>query len=100
MVAINEFVKTSIAVTRENGFVRSGMDVVDEIEIYQGKENRLTMNQTYSKEFKCTYLIHWFPFDTQVSLELQWMTFMSSFYVNFYSKWEFNENLLNSFKIK
>ena len=42
------------------------MDVVDEIEIFKGSDNKLTMNQTYSKEFHCTYLIQWFPFDTQV----------------------------------
>ena len=65
-VTINEMVKTTIFVRREGSFVRSGMDVVDEIEIYKGKENGLTMIQTYSKEFQCTYLIQWFPFDTQV----------------------------------
>ena len=24
------------------------------------------MNQTYSKKFHCTYLLHYYPFDTQV----------------------------------
>ena len=65
-VTINDGVKTTIAVTREGNFSRSGMDVVDEIEIFEGKDNRLTMNQTYSKEFQCTYLIQWFTFDIQV----------------------------------
>ena len=63
---ILDMVKTTMAVTREGPFKRSGMDVADEIEIFSGHENKLTLNQTYSKEFQCTYLIQWFPFDTQV----------------------------------
>ena len=34
--------------------------------MFQGEENTLTMNQTYSKEFQCLYLLHRYPFDTQV----------------------------------
>ena len=26
----------------------------------------ITMNQTHSKTFHCTYLLHYYPFDTQV----------------------------------
>ena len=25
----------------------------------------ITMNQTHSKKFHCTYLLHYYPFDTQ-----------------------------------
>ena len=39
---------------------------MDEVEIFEGRENRITMVQTYSKKFHCTYLLHNFPFDTQV----------------------------------
>ena len=70
-VKITESVETSMAVTREGKLIRSDMKSADEIEIFMGQENKITMNQTYSKTFKCTYLIHWFPFDTQVSLR-QW----------------------------
>ena len=70
-VTISDAVKTTIYATREGNFIRSGMEIVDEIEIFKGKENRLTMIQTYSKEFQCTYLIHWFPFDTQVDILIQ-----------------------------
>ena len=59
--------KTTVAITREGGFTRSTMDVADEIEIFLGSENRLTLNQSYTKEFHCTYQLHWFPFDTQVT---------------------------------
>ena len=40
---------------------------MDEVEIFEGRENRITMVQTYSKKFHCTYLLHDSPFDTQVS---------------------------------
>ena len=29
----------------------------------------ITLNQTHSKKFHCTYLLHYYPFDTQVSKE-------------------------------
>ena len=58
--------KTDITVTREGDFVRSGLDVADEIEIFSGSENRLTMRQTYTKTFQCQYQLHHYPFDTQV----------------------------------
>ena len=60
-------IKSEISVSREGSFTRSGPEVVDEIELFEGKENRITMNQTHSKEFHCTYLLHYFPFDTQVN---------------------------------
>ena len=30
----------------------------------------ITMNQTHSKKFHCTYLLHYYPFDSQVNLTL------------------------------
>ena len=36
-----------------------------QIEIFKGQENMITMNQTHSKKFHCTYLLHYYPFDTQ-----------------------------------
>ena len=44
---------------------------MDEVEIFEGRENRITMVQTYSKKFHCTYLLQNYPFDTQVGLNLQ-----------------------------
>ena len=61
-----EKVKSKASVTREGTFQRSPREVADEIEIFKGSENKITLNQTHSKEFHCTYLIHYFPFDTQV----------------------------------
>ena len=28
----------------------------------------ITMNQTHDKKFHCTYLLHYYPFDTQVNI--------------------------------
>ena len=37
-----------------------------QIEIFKGEENIITLNQTHSKKFHCTYLLHQYPFDKQV----------------------------------
>ena len=58
---------TRVTVTREGNFVRSSLEVVDETEIYTGAENRLTMNQTYTREFQCVYKLQRYPFDSQVT---------------------------------
>ena len=43
---------------------------MDEAEIFEGAENRLTMNQTYTWEFQCKYQLQRYPFDTQVNKKL------------------------------
>ena len=58
---------TRVTVTREGNFTRSGIEKVDEAEIFEGAENRLTMNQTYTWEFQCKYELQRYPFDTQVT---------------------------------
>ena len=57
---------TTMTVTREGEFVRSPIQVTDEIEIFSGSTNRLTMRQTYTKTFQCQYQLSNYPFDTQV----------------------------------
>ena len=58
---------TDVTVTREGNFTRSGVDELDEAEIFEGAENRLTMYQTYTREFQCNYELQHYPFDTQVT---------------------------------
>ena len=49
------------------------------IEIFKGKENIVTMSQTHSKKFHCTYLLHYYPFDTQIcKVDLQVEEFVKS----------------------
>ena len=57
---------TMVTVTREGDFMRSAIEDVEEVEIFEGAENRLNMDQTYTWEFQCTYLLQRYPFDTQV----------------------------------
>ena len=58
---------TRVTVAREGNFTRSGIEEVDEAEIFEGAENSLTMNQTYTWEFQCKYELQRYPFDTQVN---------------------------------
>ena len=58
---------TTVTVTREGNFIRSPATSVDEMELFRGSENTLTMNQSYTKEFRCSYNFQYFPFDTQAS---------------------------------
>ena len=57
---------TRVTITREGNFGMSGIEEVDEAEVFEGAENRLTMNQTYTLEFQCQYELQRYPFDTQV----------------------------------
>ena len=70
VVQLEEGTKTTVTVSRQGDFTRSGVEVADEIEVFEGGENKLTMNQTYSKKFQCEYQLHRYPFDTQVPLLL------------------------------
>ena len=62
---ITEWV-TRVFVVKEGNFTRSGLDEVDESEIFEGDENTLMMTQTYTHEFQCKYKLQQYPFDTRV----------------------------------
>ena len=70
--------RSTVFINRESGFQRSGIEIADEIEIFPGALNKLTIGQTYSKKFHCTYLLHYFPFDTQVPYFLDILIFQSN----------------------
>ena len=57
---------TPISVIREGSFTRSGLEVVDETEIFNGEENTLSMQQVYTWQFQCQFNLKDYPFDTQV----------------------------------
>ena len=59
--------KSRLKISREGSFSRSGVDVVDEIEVFEGSENPVILMQAYTKVFKCEYHLATFPFDTQVA---------------------------------
>ena len=55
-----------MTITREGNFTRSPVNVLEEINIFEGHQNRITFQQVYSKTFKCVYQLQLYPFDTQV----------------------------------
>ena len=60
--------ETEVIVRREEkDGVMSGLEHVEEREIFKGSENSLVMNQTYTRTFQCNYKLSHYPFDTQVS---------------------------------
>ena len=61
---------TSVTITRLGDFKRSGRNILDEIEIFKGDENLLTMRQTYTHKFQCVYILNRYPFDTQVGIKV------------------------------
>ena len=63
--------ETGVSVKKEGCFTRSGVEQVDEAEIFEGDENTLMMTQTYTHEFQCKYKLQQYPFDTQVTASLQ-----------------------------
>ena len=40
-----------------------------EINIFEGRFNRITFEQVYTKTFKCEYQLQLYPFDTQVQIK-------------------------------
>ena len=55
-----------VLISREGGFVRSGMEVVDNIFVYSGADNPLLISRVYSTKWLCSYNMLYYPFDTQV----------------------------------
>ena len=66
-VRLEDGLKTTVVVNRDGSLTRTKVDVLDEIEIFEGKANRLSMFQTYTKSFQCQYHLQRYPFDTQAS---------------------------------
>ena len=58
--------KTRIIVKSEGTPTISGLDTIDETEIFKGSENSLVMSQVYTHPFQCNYQLAAYPFDTQV----------------------------------
>ena len=57
---------TYVTILRQGSFTRSGLNELDETEIFKGEENSLRMQQTYTHQFQCVYDLTHYPFDTQV----------------------------------
>ena len=57
--------ESEVTITREGDFTESSINVKEEINIFEGIENKITFQQVYSKSFKCVYQLQLYPFDTQ-----------------------------------
>ena len=58
--------RTSVRVERKGQLRRSGLEYVNEFEMFSGHDNIIIMKQTYAHEFQCSYFFARYPFDTQV----------------------------------
>ena len=56
--------RSDLKILRQGEFARSGLNVADEIEVFEGSENPIQLAQSLTKEFKCSYELVFFPFDT------------------------------------
>ena len=59
--------ESTLFIKRDGNFTRTGLDVIDETEVFKGEENPIEMTQSYTKNFQCNYQLQHFPFDTQVN---------------------------------
>ena len=67
--------KTTLVINKEGGHIRARLYIVDEAQIFEGKDNKMAMHQTYTKSFQCQYHLQKYPFDTQVGYNRHsWLT--------------------------
>ena len=58
--------KTFGSIKREANGSIIGKEVNEDIEVYSGSENGITISRVYSIRFYCEYQMAWYPFDQQV----------------------------------
>ena len=64
LVSLNDQ-KTVIFIERNGNFYNSDISELQNIEIFSGQENLVTMSRMYNIEFMCEYQLHMYPYDTQ-----------------------------------
>ena len=57
---------TFASVKREGNGTMVGKEINQDIEVYSGSENGITISRVYSIKFYCEYQMAWYPFDQQV----------------------------------
>ena len=58
---------SQVKISRFGNLSRSDLDIVEEFDIFTGRENSILWTESYSKEFKCIFIMKMFPFDIQVT---------------------------------
>ena len=57
--------KSFATIKRMNEGIGSDSTISEDIDIYKGSENTITMSRLYNIEFFCDYDMRWYPFDAQ-----------------------------------
>ena len=57
---------TFASIRRERNGSIIGKEINEDIEIYAGSENGITISRVYSIRFYCEYQMAWYPFDQQI----------------------------------
>ena len=57
--------QSEVTITRNGSYTVSKPDMVEEIHIFDGKDNKLTFLTVYTNDFKCKFQLEMYPFDTQ-----------------------------------
>ena len=55
-------------ISRMSKGVGSDSSISEDIDIYKGSENKISMSRIYNIEFFCDYDMRWYPFDVQTCL--------------------------------
>ena len=61
-------------VFRNGTGTRSNSTIAEDIEVFKGSENSITLVKVYAIDFICIYEMQWYPFDIQtcyIDLELE-----------------------------
>ena len=67
-IRTGNFTRGSPQITIDSGAFPGGLEVLDEVEIFEGDNFVLQMTQTYAHRFQCDFDLGSYPFDTQVKM--------------------------------
>ena len=59
---------TFASIEREGNGTMIEREINEDIEVYSGAENGITISRVYSIQFYCEYQMAWYPFDQQVEM--------------------------------
>ena len=62
--------EAEVTLTREGNFTRSEDSIIEEINIFNGIDNKIIFDKVYTKTFRCEYQLQLYCFDTQVKLSI------------------------------
>ena len=60
--------ESEVTIERGGNYTESSINIMEEINIFEGDENSIIFQQVYAKKFECVYQLQLYPFDTQVGI--------------------------------